>query len=75
MLEFFSKKICHFPFPFPLQIWSPSHRRRNCEIAEADWVVKSHGPDSHRPHVGPQGVNNSYHMVDFTFYVICELSF
>ena len=59
MLDFLSKKICHFPSPFPLQIWSPSHRRRNCEVAEADWVVKSHGPDSHRPHVGPQGVKNS----------------
>ena len=75
MLDFLSKKICHFPSPFPLQIWSPSHRRRNCEVAEADWVVKSHGPDSHRPHVGPQGVKNSYHMVDFIFYVICEHSF
>ena len=59
MLVFLSKQICNYPFPIPLQIWSPSHRRWNCKVAEADWVVKSHGPDSHRPHVGPQGVKNS----------------
>ena len=55
MLEFLSKKICHFPFPIPLQIWSPSHRRRNCEVAEADWVVKSHGPHSHWTHARSKG--------------------
>ena len=59
MLEFLSQRFVISHFLFPLQIWSPSHRRRNCEVAEADWVVKSHGPDSHRPHVGPQGVKNS----------------
>ena len=70
MLDFLSKQICNYPFPIPLQIWSPSHRRRNCEVAEADWVVKSHGPHSHRPHVGPQGVKNSEVS---SFHILCHL--